>query len=295
MKGIEITALRCLEAAARLGSLTAAARVLGLSQPAVTVQIAALERRLGAVLLERRSRGVRLTPAGEAVLERGRRILDEVDSIEGSLAAGPLSGTLRLGSTDVAVIHRLPPVLRRFRTRHPGVELEVVIEGSHSLAASLRAREIELALVTLPLPDPPGPVRPLYRDRLCFVASPGHPLAGRRRPLTMREIAAAPLLEHKAGSVTRTLVEGYFTARGLQPRVAMEVSSPEVLRRLARSGLGIAVLPEISVREEVRRGQLRILNVRGWKVDRVTGLLLPPAGPPSRAGRAFLALLPGAP
>jgi len=289
-EGIDLFALRCLEAAARLGSLTAAARALGVSQPAVTVQVGGLERALGERLLVRQARGVRTTPAGESVLDRARRVLDEIRDLEGSLDRGPLSGLLRIGSTDVVVLHRLPPVLRAFRTRHPGVDLELKIEGSHALVSAIRAREIELALVTLPIPDPPGPIQPLYRDRLCFVVSPGHALAARPR-VNLKDVASAPLLAHKAGSITRGLIEGFFTARGLVPRVAMEVSSPEVLRRMAQSGLGLAVLPEVSVREDVRRGRLRILNVAGWSLDRVSGLLLPPAGPPSRAGRAFLAIL----
>ncbi len=290
MRNVDVFALRCLEAAARLGSLTAAARALGVSQPAVTVQIGGLEKALGERLLVREARGVRATPAGEAVISRARRILDEIRELEGALESGPLNGLLRIGSTDVVVLHRLPPILGEFRTRHPGVDLEIKIEGSLTLASAIRAREIELALVTLPIADPPGPVRPMCRDRLCFVVSPGHDLARRRR-VTLKEIASSPLLAHKAGSVTRGLIEGYFTARGLVPRVAMEVSSPEVLRRMAQSGLGVAVLPEVSVREDVRRRRLRILDVRGWNLDRVSGLLLPPAGPPSRAGRAFLAML----
>jgi molybdate transport repressor ModE-like protein len=290
MKNIDIFSLRCLDAAARMGSLTAAARALGVSQPAVTVQIGGIERALGERLLVREARGVRTTPAGDAVLVRARRILDEMRKLEGVLESGPLAGRLRIGSTDVVVLHRLPPILKRFRERHPGVDLELAIEGSASLAGMIRAREIELALVTLPIPDPPGPIRPLCRDRLCFVASPGHDLAHRSR-ITLRDVAKAPLLAHKTGSVTRALVEGYFTSRGLVPRVSMEVSSPEVLRRMAQSGLGIAVLAEVSVREDCRRGRLQILDVRGWDLFRVSGLLLPPAGPPSRAGREFLSAL----
>ncbi|MDM7915139.1 MAG: LysR family transcriptional regulator substrate-binding protein [Candidatus Eisenbacteria bacterium] len=208
------------------------------------------------------------------------------------MGEGPLSGSLRIGSTDVVMLHRLPPLLRRFRRDHPAVDLRIVIEGSASLATALRAREIELALVTLPLPGAPGPVQPLYQDRLVLVASPGDPLASRKR-LTLDAVARAPLLEHKAGSVTRSIVESFFSAHGLVPRVAMEISSPEVLRRLARSGLGIAVLPEASVREEARRGLLKILAVQGWNLTRTSGLLLPPAGPPSRSGRAFVDLLLG--
>jgi DNA-binding transcriptional LysR family regulator len=290
MKGIEITPLRCLEAAVRLGSLTAASRALHISQPAVTVQIASLERRLGARLLHRDSRGVEPTAAGLEALKRIRRILDDVASLEGGMETGPIRGQLRIGSTDVVVLHRLPPVLRSFRDRHPEVELQLMTEGSQRLAQGVRAREVEMGLVTLPIPDPPGPVRPLYRDRLCFCVAARHPLAGRKR-LRLEDVAEQPLLAHKAGSVTRSLVEGTFSARGLVPRIAMEISSPEVLRRMARSGLGIAVLPEISIREEVRRGQLVVLPVTGWTLDRVSGLLLPPGGPPSRGGREFLKIL----
>jgi molybdate transport repressor ModE-like protein len=290
MGEVEIFTLRCLEAAARLGSLTAAARALGVSQPAVSVQIASLERHLGARLLERRARGVRPTAAGESILERARRVLDEFRSLEGEIEQGALRGLLRIGSTDVVVLHRLPAVLKNFRAKHPGVDLQLIIEGSLVLAEAVRARDIELALLTLPIPNPPGPLRPLYRDPLLFVVAPRHPLA-QRRPVRLEEIAAAQLLAHKTGSVTRGMIDGFFTARGLAPRVVMEVSSPEVLRRMAQSGMGVAILPAVSVAEDVRRGRLRSLAVRGWNLERVSGLLLPPAGPPSRAGREFVRIL----
>lgn len=286
MSAIEIFGLKCLEAAARLGSLTAAARALGVSQPAVSVQVAGMEKRLGTRLLDRASRGVRPTPAGERFLARALRILDEVRALEGDWQAGPLGGVLRIGATDVVVLHRLPEVLREFREAHPQVEIVLRVEGSLPLAGAVRAREVDLAILTLPLPAPPGPLRPLYRDRLCFVASPAHPLSRRKR-IDLSSLAGAPLLGHKEGSVTRELIRGFLTARGHTPRFAMEVSSPEVLRRLAREGLGVAVLPEISVREEVRKGHLVILPVAGFSLDRVSGLLVPPGGPPSREGRAF--------
>ena len=290
MKGIEIFSLRCLESAARLGSLTAAARELAVSQPAVSVQIAAIERHLGARLLERGARGVRPTQAGEAALIRAIGILDAVRSLEGAAGTGPLSGTLRIGATDVVVLHRLPSVLQLFRRRHPGVELELRIEGSLPLVQALRARTIELALVTLPVAEPPGPIRPLYRDALVFVAAPDHPLAGSRR-LSIRRVARFPLLAHRAGSVTRSLIDGEFTARGIVPRISMEVSSPEVMRELARSGLGIAILPRIGVRRELERGSLVELPVGGWDLPRISGLLVPPGGASTRAGRVFVSLL----
>lgn len=293
MSGIELFPLRCLEAAARLGSLTAAARSLGVSQPAVSVQIGGLERHLGARLLERFARGVRPTAAGEAVIERARRVLDEVRSLEGELERGPIRGRLRIGSTDVVVLHRLPVVLKQFRARHPAVDLQLVIEGTPALAEAVRARDVEFALITLPIPDPPGPLRPLYRDPLVFVVAPTHPLAA-RRAVRLEEIASEHLLAHKTGSITRGLIDGYFTARGLAPRVAMEVSSPEVIRRMAQSGLGVAVLPEVGVAEDVRRGRLRKVAVRGWDLERISGLLVPPTGPPSRAGREFVRLLTAA-
>jgi DNA-binding transcriptional LysR family regulator len=224
------------------------------------------------------------------VLSRARQVLDQISALEGAVHSGPLGGVLRIGSTDVIMLHRLPPVLRSFRRLHPGVDLQLMIEGSTMLAQAVRAREIELALLTLPISDPPGPVEPLYRDRLRFYASPRDPLAQRRR-LRVEELAGQPLLAHKAGSVTRGLIEGSFVARGLVPRIVMEISSPEVLRRMARSGLGIAVLPEIAVQEEVRRKQLVPLPVSGWDLDRVSGLLVPPAGPPSRAARSFVEIL----
>jgi LysR family transcriptional regulator, low CO2-responsive transcriptional regulator len=287
---VRLSDLETLVITVREGSVTAAGRRLFLTQPAVSARLRRLERDAGEPLLRRTSRGVLATPAGERLVERASRLLAELQEIEHAAGGkAPLSGSLALGATDLVAIHHLPPVLRRFRRLHPDVDLVLRIEGTEPLVALLASNEIELALGTLPVAEPWVESWPLFRDPLVVVAPAGHPLAGKR--LRPDAVAREPWISHKADSVTRRQVEAFFASHGLRLRVAMEISNPEAIVRLVEARLGLAALPLRAVRREVREGKLAVLTVRGFRLERSSGLLLRRGASLSRAGSAFRALL----
>lgn len=292
--------MRYFVAVADTGSFRAAAAREGVSQPAISQSMAGLERELGSRLFDRVGREVALSPAGRALADPARRVVADFDALPAILESddGPIRGRLELGTTDVASIYVLPRVYRTFRRRHPQVELSVRVEGTESLLAQLRAGEIEVAIVNvaaggLPAPIPPGfTSEPLYRENLEFVVSRKHPLAGRRR-VTLAELAETPLITFKEASITRQAVDALFRAEGLVPRVAMEMSSPEAIKRLVEVGLGASALPSRSVSAEVRAGTLVALSLRGVKLDRVLGVVRDARRTPSSALGAFLELVEG--
>ncbi len=297
---METRSLRQFVAASDARSFRGAARRLAVSQPAISQGIAALEASLGVRLFDRVGRTIALTPAGAALLEPARRVLAELDSLPGLLAesSGVIRGRLELGTTDVASIYVLPKVYRAFRRRHPEAELSVHVEGSEPLLRQLREGVIELAIVSLRVGAVEAPVpegfsaEAFFRERLEFVVAGTDPLANRRR-VTWKDLADTPLLGFKRDSVTRRAVDARFRDEGFSPRVAMEMSSPETIKRLVAVGLGAAVLPARSVAAEVRAGSLAALPVGGPRLERVLGVVRDARRTPSSPASAFLALLEG--
>lgn len=285
--GMHLADLEALALAVRLGSLSAAARRLFLTQPAVSARLKRLEREVGEPLLVRSGSGMRPTAAGAHLATRAEQLLLEVRRLEEeSRPHAPLAGRLVLGATDLVAVQHLPPLLRRFRRRHPACELAVRVEGTEPLVRLLLGGEIELALGTLPSGEATVEETPLFQDQLVLVAPPGHPRAG-GRPVRPEALAGETWISHKPESVTRRLVEGFFAGHGVSLRVAMEISSPEAIRRLVQARLGIAPLPWSLVHREVKDGRLALIPVRGFRLTRASGLLLRRGTPLGRIARAF--------
>jgi DNA-binding transcriptional LysR family regulator len=261
--------------------------------------VALLEDEIGARLFDRVGRRVGLTPEGRLLLGPARTVLDELDGLRNLVdrARGVVRGRLELGTTDAASIYVLPRVYRAYRRRHPDVELSVHVEGTEPLLRQLLERTVEIAVVSLSAGDrraaPPAPgfsAEPLYREDLVFLLPARHPLAG-RPAVTLSELAETPLITFKQDSITRQAVAGVFAAAGLEPRVAMEVSSPEAIKKLVEVGLGISVLPARSVAAEVRAGTLVAPRVAWTKLERVLGVVRDARRTASPAAEAFLDLL----
>ncbi len=292
---MELEALRVFVLAVQRGSLTGAAEAVSRTQPAVSLQIQRLEQEAGDRLLVREARGVRPTPAGEVLYRRAQIILQEADDLMielrglGSLRAG----NLRLGATDVMAIGLLPRLLQRFRLTYPGVKTTVEVQGSRALARRVVNGDLDLALVTLPTTESDLEAREVHRDRMRFVAAPDHRLVG--RTVGLAELAAEPLIHHEGRSVTRQEVGDIFRRQGLAPRVVMEVSSPEAIKKLVSLGLGVAPLSQSQIATECREGSLRMLRVPDFRCWRRSGMVARRDALRRSVVKAFAALLPPVP
>ena len=290
---MDLDELRSFVWTVRLGSITAAARRLYRTQPALSVQIQALEREAGDRLLVRGARGVRATAAGELLYRRAQLLLREADDILEELQAGGSlrRGRLRVGATDLMAIHLLPRVLERYRRRYPGVQVAVEVEGSRGLRERVLRGDLDLAFVTLPQEHADLVVRELHRDEMIWITAPDHPLAGRRR-VPAERLAGEMVIQHGGDSVSRREIEGALQREGLVVGVAMEVSSPEAIRELVALGLGIAPLTRSQVQGDLRNGRLGSFRVAGLRIFRRSGLIHRRDAPDLRAAAALLALLP---
>ncbi|MFE5244239.1 MULTISPECIES: LysR family transcriptional regulator [unclassified Streptomyces] len=247
------TRLAALVAVAEAGSITRAAARLGYTAPALSQQLAKLEREAGAALLVRHHRGARLTAAGELLAGRARRVLDELDQARHELArlAGLSGGRLRVGTFVTAGIHLLPPVLTAFRRAHPDVELTVTDYEPPAGVAAVAAGEVDLALTHAYEPAAPDPLpagvhaEPLLVEELVLVTALGQMLSEGSGPLPVSELAGRPLISSAPAHPPRRGVERALADAGATPAVVCESPGYALVCALVSAGIGVAVVPEM--------------------------------------------------
>jgi DNA-binding transcriptional LysR family regulator len=235
------------------GSVSTAARALHLTQPAVSQQLRDLERALSVRLLDRAGGKMIPTAAGQALLEPARRAqaaADDVVVVGANYRQGD-TGRVRLGTGATACIHFLPPVLTAVKRAMPGLMVTVVIGNTADVLSRLEAGDLDVALVTLPVPV--GRVlntTRLLSDPLMALLPEADAPAG-SAPVTAAQLAALPLILYEVGGNTRSITDAWFRRAGVVPRPVMELGSVEAIKTLVGSGLGAAVLPALALREPV--------------------------------------------
>jgi LysR family transcriptional regulator, transcription activator of glutamate synthase operon len=243
---MELRQLRYLVALADERHFTRAAQRAHVAQPALSQQIRRLEHEVGTPLVERTTRRVAMTDAGEVLVARARRVLAEIEAANSELQS--LKGLLS-GRVTVGAMHTMGPIdvslaLARFRERHPGVELTVREQASEELAELLRVDELDLAFlsVTERVESHGLGLRRLVLEELVVVLPEDHRLASRRR-VRMADLADEQFISYRAGARLRELLLSAGHQAGFEPRITLESNESERIRRLVARGLGVAVLP----------------------------------------------------
>ena len=272
-----------------LGSFTAAARRRGLTQPAVSQQIKALERRLGVRLVERLGRRAHATAAAETLLLRFRPIqsamAEAIDAV--SRHRAQIAGRLRLGTGDTACIYLLPPILKRLKARYPLLEIVVRTGNSPEMLGALESNQLDLALVTLPAPSRAFALTPILADEMVAIFPAGERAPRRATPTAM---AARPLILYEPGGNARRVIDDWFAAASLASKPAMELGSIEAIKRLAASGLGAAILPRLAVARPADRPGL-IVRPLAPPLHRTLAVVLRRDKPLGRGLNALVGLL----
>ncbi len=223
------------------GSLSAAARALGMAQPTLGRQVSALERELGVALFERAAHGLVLTPAGLELLDHVRAMGDAAGRM--SLAAGgrsqEIEGTICISASELYAAHLLPPVVAELRRKAPGIEVEIVASNA---AADLRRREADIALRNFRPEQPDLVARKLRDDRAWLYASPDY-LARLGDPATADDLSTADFIGFDTGPALLRALSGLGLS--LAPGNFTLICPSQIVQwNLARAGAGIAVLPE---------------------------------------------------
>lgn len=264
--------LRIFHALVTAGSFTGAARRLGISQPAVTIQVRELERSSGVRLLDRRARRLQLTDPGQALFKLSERVFALVDEAEAVLAqaGGRIAGSLRISGSGTSGTYLLLPALTAFRRRYPGVRVQLEISNSRHVLEQVASFEADLGVLAAPdaatpltvTDDPRLVVQPFVREPLVLAVPPRHPWS-RRRAIRVADLADQLLIVREPGSTTRRVLESQLEAAHVTPRIAMELGSNEAIKHAVGAGLGVALLGATVIERESAAGRLRGLRVRG--------------------------------
>lgn len=247
-----------------LQSFTLAARELSLSQPAVTKQVRALEAALGAQLLRRRGRQLRLTPAGEVVYPYAKRMIHTVLECKNALRSlqAPGRGTLSIATAPTIALFTLPDVLGQFAREHPFVTVHLRTGNNAEVAQMVLREEVDMGIVPLPYTHEELQTTPLFHDPILLVSNPQAPWA-KRTVLDPVELSRIPLIGYRRGSQFRNFVDAHFDAAGITPNQVMEMDSHEAVKIMVQQGFGVAPLPESAVKEDLEQGTLIALSVTG--------------------------------
>jgi LysR family transcriptional regulator, transcription activator of glutamate synthase operon len=243
---MDLRQLRYLVALSEERHFTRAADREHIAQPALSQQIRRLEDELGVALVERTTRRVRITEAGELLVGRARRVMTEIDAAHAELEA--LKG-VETGRVNVGTMHTMGPVdlslvLATFHERHPGVELTVQEESSEDLAQMIREDELDVAFlsVTERVESHGLALHRLLLEELVVLLPPSHRLAG-RTSVRMRDLRQEEFISYRPGARLRELLYSAARDAGYEPRVKLELNESQRIRRLVARGMGVAILP----------------------------------------------------
>lgn len=272
---LDLRHLKLVAAIADEGSVTRAGHRLHLTQSALSHQLRAAEEHLGRPLFERRGRKMVLTPAGERLLDSARHVLVEIESAEKEIRNAPEDsrGVLRLSTQCYTVYHWLPPRLKIFQQKYPGVDVQLVVEATPHPFAALLDEKLDLAIVWDLERNRKILYTPLFRDEMVVIVRPGHPWAS--KPFVEPEDFRDEDLIIFPPKEESFVVQKFLAPAGVAPRRIRSVVLTEAIIELVKAGLGVAVLARWSVAPQLASGELRGVRLtrdgfyREWSAARL--------------------------
>lgn len=284
--------LNAFYAVAKEGSFTKAAEVLFRTQPAISLAISSLENQLGEKLIIREGRDNILTPAGQIIFEHLKEIFASLERAKHRVEALKelREGELKISTSDTTAYYILPEVLKEFRARYPGIEVKILSKPSPLAAKQVLDHEADLGIVTLPVEHPSLFSEPLMIREDVVICAKGNKLEKRKR-ITFQELTAYPWLLLDHGSNTRAFIDECFQKIGRIPKIALELGSIEVVKRLVELDFGISIVPRIAIQRELEKGTISAIKLFKRDECRRLGVIYPVKGPYSLPAKTFLGLL----
>jgi DNA-binding transcriptional LysR family regulator len=273
---MDLRQLEIIRAIAESGSFTAAGEKLHVSQSAISRQILLLEEELGEPVFHRIGRRIRITPAGEALLQLSNRVFQDLEETVSAIGdkQESLRGTLRLVGGMTVCLYVFPSLLAEVRRVHPNLDLKITVGSAERSIAMLRAGVGDLGLITLPIEASDLVSVPVLHEELLLITYPTHPFA-QQRQITPADLDRQPFILFETGSITRRIVEQFFMRERIAPEIVMETENVEIIKAMVRTGLGISIIPWQAAADDVKTRQLFCTRINGHSLQRQTGWLYP--------------------
>jgi DNA-binding transcriptional LysR family regulator len=273
-------------------SFSQAAERLGVTQPAVSLQVRSLEKRLGRKLLDRSGRRVEPTEAGLALYRGAQRML----ALEGQLieeldagVEGELGGTLEVGASTGPGSTVVPVLLCEFQHEYPGVAVSLSISDTQSVVDRVAERELELGVVGAARRHRGVVFEPFFRDEVVLVCPPGHRFAG--RSVSLEELREEPLIVMQEGAGVRQVIDDDLRRAGTRPRdlePRLELGLQESVKSAVAAGHGVTFISRTAIEADLAAGTLVTARVKGLEPSREISLVRSAGRSPTRAAEAFL-------
>ena len=261
--------LRVFHLVATLKSFSRAAEEMEISQPAVSIQVRELEKRMGTTLIHRLRRGLQLTDTGQAVFSYTQRIFSLAEEMEIAVQdiQGLRSGRLTIGSSTTPGEFILPHAIGQFRKRYPAVEVSLSISNTRSVIEMILTRELDLGMAGAPVSIEGLASFPYVSDDIVIIAAPTHPLA-QRSGVGLQDLEGLDFILREPGSATRQTAESCLEKYGISVKPVMELGSNQAVKGAVASGLGLGMLSRFGVVPDTLAGLITVLPVDGWECQR---------------------------
>lgn len=258
------------------GSFTRAAEELGYAQSSITAQIQSLEQELETKLFERLGRNIVLSKSGKKLLVYARQIVNLSSEAKEVITGSSTKGTLAISAPESLCVYRLPKLLAEYRKRYPDVEIVVRTGACSDIISWLKNNDVDISfLIGKELSFPNLITESLLSEPIVVLSGPDHPLAKKSSvtPVDMNDEHLILTDKGLSNSCYRVVFEEILNKAGVQPKVILEYGSVEAIKKCVISGLGITVLPLITVQEELKRQELVVLHWHGLEFNMITQIV----------------------
>lgn len=270
--GLEDHKMKVFCTVAETKSFSKTSEIVHLTQPAVSLQIQALEEYYETKLFDRTSNSITLSPAGEVLYKYAKYILALYAAAEKEIGkiTGHTKGSVTIGASTTIGNHILPSVILSFKKAYPKIKINVYIENTKKIMDLLNTGTIEIGLVEGEMSKYKVTLDPIIQDELFVIVSPQHPWA-KRKTISIAELSKEPFIFREEGSGTRQITEKYFSSHGIKMRdihLNITLGSTEAIKEAVESGIGVSIVSKWVARKEVKYGNLIMLGVKEGRMVR---------------------------
>ena len=281
---------------ADLKNLSRTAEKHGVSQSAVSQQLAQLELAHKCQLVDRKKRPLKLTAAGELFYQAAKDILDRYNRLNSELAAlGRSTTRINVAAIFSIGMHTLQPYIKTFMARYPEVNLSISYASAKEIYQSVLRGDVDIGVVAVPRQDRSIEVHPLEEEPLVLVCSPGNPLLDKspvdRQAIDIHQLQGVAFIAFEQGVPTRTLIDNILSRYDVSVCTVMEFDNIETIKRAVEIGAGAGILPETTIQAELANNTLKAMPFSNEKFSRTAGLIVRKDKTLTQAGRFFIELL----